>query len=413
MFRSKFLNNFSIAIACVILAIFIYQKVRPQRQTTPETAARESSKSEPIQPRFTIPIFQFEEVLSITSDPAVPGSLLMYPTGIIQDKDGFVYVSDAGDEQIVVFDSAGRYINSFGGYGSGPGESQNLRFSALRDGEIHLFDPNLNRITRYRTSGELIGVIALRAGVGEMAFLCSELNRIVAIRYIRGRIDARNEDDYNYLRAIVTVLDSSQTEISSIESESVRIMAFGRRDRSPQHLYFAPFPSAAFSREHGIVMTTGASPVVTQYDLSGNLTRRIQLDLPSEPVTQADRIRTQEYVRDRLAHVPTPEPVRNIDRELLFAEKMAFWHDVILDEYGYIWLIRQLDFHALDQGLGRTCYVIHPNGEWLGTCYLPNASGRFCNGNYVTLVTDDETGERIPTVFQVLPAVEGIAYPVS
>ncbi len=230
---------------------------------------------------------------------------------------------------------------------------------------------------------------------------------------LRGR-GGSNRGEYSYhFRARVAILDSAQTELHVIESETVRYMGFNKKDKAVQALYYAPFPSAVYSANHGIVMTTGAQPVVNQYDSSGSLTRQILLNLPLEPVTQSDRTRMKEYRKVQLANVRTPEPGRYDDRELLFAEQKAYWRHARIDDEGFIWLTCLWDFETLDQGLGTKCFVIHPNGEWLGTCYLPNSNGRFSNGHYLTLMTDQETGERIPTVYKIVPSVDGLLYPIS
>ncbi len=411
MSRSKLLKNLLLIAGCLILAYFLYQKAKPD-QAAEIVEGLTSAHLEPIGPKYSEPVFVFEEILTIEADPSEPGSMLMYPTDIDLDNDGYIYIADSGDiQKIVVFTPEGTYERSFGGYGSGPGEFQNLSITSVDNGVVHLFDPNLHRMTRYSCSGRFIDVTALRTGGTDRAILLPDLNQVLTIRRIRGRGNNRNEEDSFFVRAKVTILDSGQTEIISIESNPVRYMAFNKKDRSVQALYFAPFPNVAFSQQYGFVMTTGAQPVVNQYDRSGYLSRKIMLDLPLEPVTQADRTRTTEYVKARLANVRNPEPGRYENRELLFAEQQAYWRDIRIDEYGYIWLKRFWDFDVLDQGLGTTCYVIHPNGEWLGTCYLPNASGSFFNGKYVTFITDEESGEKIPTIFNIRASVEGLTYP--
>ena len=367
MFRSKYLKKILLIAACLILANFLYQEVKPEQTVSIINEILIPADLEPVGPKNSGPVFVFEKILTIEADPSEPKSMLMYPSNIILDDDGYIYITDSGDVQrIVVFSPDGNYMRSFGGYGSGPGEFQITSISSLEDDVLHLFDQNLNRITRYRTTGELLDVTALRTGGLLTAFLLPDLGQVITIRSIRGRNGKiRNREDSFYVGVEVTIRDSTQTEMFTIVSESERYMAFNKKNRRVQALYFAPYPNAAFSRHHGIVVTSGAQPVVNQYNLSGELTRQIMLDLPLELVTRADRLRAIEYREAQMANIRNPEPGRYDSRELEFAEQKAYWRHVMMDEHGYIWLIRLWDFNALDQGLGTTCYVIHPNGEWL------------------------------------------------
>ena len=82
-------------------------------------------------------------------------TMLYDPTFITGDYDGWFYVRDAGNEDIVVFDPEGRFHTRFGREGSGPGDFQLVQFLCTEGDMIYIFDRPLMRTTRFRRSGEL------------------------------------------------------------------------------------------------------------------------------------------------------------------------------------------------------------------------------------------------------------------
>lgn len=65
----------------------------------------------------------FERVLDLGgADDGPTAFFRVFPTSIGVDSLGNLYVLDAGNYTIAVFDRAGRHLRSFGGQGEGPGE---------------------------------------------------------------------------------------------------------------------------------------------------------------------------------------------------------------------------------------------------------------------------------------------------
>lgn len=68
--------------------------------------------------------FRLQRVLTIGSDDAPENAAFMSLGGLAVAPSGHVYVLDAGDRSIRVFDSTGRFVRRFGRQGGGPGEFQ-------------------------------------------------------------------------------------------------------------------------------------------------------------------------------------------------------------------------------------------------------------------------------------------------
>ena len=57
-------------------------------------------------------------------------------------------------------------------------------------------------------------------------------------------------------------------------------------------------------------------------------------------------------------------------------------------------------------------HIINPEGRYLGMTRLPSDLGwSIYDGKLLNIDRDEETGARIPTVYQIVPAVSGLKYP--
>lgn len=71
---------------------------------------------------------------SIAPLPTDPGGVLFYPISMDVGPDGRMYVLDAGNSRVVVYDENGDYVTHFGRKGSGPGEFDFGRGNVIEGG---------------------------------------------------------------------------------------------------------------------------------------------------------------------------------------------------------------------------------------------------------------------------------------
>lgn len=72
------------------------------------------------------------------------------------DASGRIFVADATDNQVRVFDAEGRFVRALGRYGRGPGEFTGLRGIHVSDaGLVTAYDPVQRRVTVFDTAGAL------------------------------------------------------------------------------------------------------------------------------------------------------------------------------------------------------------------------------------------------------------------
>jgi hypothetical protein len=77
--------------------------------------------------------------------------------GIAVDDAGNLFVNDAGNNRIQVFDAGGGFVRSFGGAGEGPGEMVAAVSITVAGDRVVVFDRGPLRLTWWRLDGEFLG----------------------------------------------------------------------------------------------------------------------------------------------------------------------------------------------------------------------------------------------------------------
>ena len=91
------------------------------------------------------------------------GVQMQLPTDIAVATDGRIFVVDSGNDRVVVYDDAGRFLYSFGKTGNGAGQLESPIGIALdRQNSVYIADTHNQRIQVFTTHGTFLGEIALK-----------------------------------------------------------------------------------------------------------------------------------------------------------------------------------------------------------------------------------------------------------
>jgi len=369
-------------------------------------------------PRHTESLFNYEVALTLEEDPTRPETILYRPGSICMDQRGYFYVVDRGNGRIAVFDPQGSFVRSFGRKGDGPGEFQSMYLLHFFEDVLSIHDSQNLRTTRYRTDGTLLEVVTDPKKRSRLQRLHrAPGDRFVYELYRDSEVEGTRLDDaFGWMgrRAIVTSADDDTLAILETPWVKTSYSFSFSTGSGGSRMAYSGSPEVHYVPGRGIIISTGVTPEIEWYDLEGDLSKRLRFELIPEPVTSdekgAIRQREQENFERNRARLPSGLASSRRDA-LKFHEHKAFWDRVTVDDAGYLWLGIPEEYDDVTRAGGRLNRVISPDGEYLGNSRWPCLSGDIFGGMFIGYVVVEDTDELLPTVFRIVPIVEGLDYP--
>jgi len=374
-------------------------------------------------PRYEGELFEYVPVLTLEPGDTEE-TMLFNPTSFIADSEGWFYVNDAGNGDIVVFDPEGRFHKRFGRKGAGPGEFQRAQFLCTVDDMLYIYDSSQRRTTRFRRSGEVVDMVSTQRNI-----LSPRVTALIPLpgterlllssgddAPMPGRPTGEGNSWCNVLR-----LTASGDTVWSWSSEPIRTsypisMTIGGNTFTSSLPYpFAPYPQAYFVPDFGVVAVASFTPQLDIISLDGEIHRRIRIDMGDQSVTEVDRQTFLDLFDKMLEEAPqdqTREIMEDQRKGLQFGEKKAPWTGLKFDDRGYLYLAPMISSEATPDSTETIGYlVISPEGEYLGMTKRPMGRTEVSGGRLLVNYSDSETGEFTLTVYDIRPKVKGLKYP--
>jgi hypothetical protein len=117
--------------------------------------------SNPKEPMYKNEVFHLEEELSIGDEEKGGEYILSEPIDIEVDPEGKIYVLDRRECHVKVFDKNGKYVNTIGSKGQGPGEmSGSSSFLITPQDEIAINDPSARKIHFFDRDGNFLHAVS-------------------------------------------------------------------------------------------------------------------------------------------------------------------------------------------------------------------------------------------------------------
>ncbi len=135
--------------------------------------------SNPKNPLYPSDVFRLKEDMSIGAAGGVKDYSFFRAWYIVVDEEGNIYVMDAGDTCVKIYDDHGKYLSSVGRKGQGPGELQNPNSIHLISGNRLVFEDFYRCLNIYAKEGQFINSRST-ANLGFIDVLVTPENRIVA-----------------------------------------------------------------------------------------------------------------------------------------------------------------------------------------------------------------------------------------
>ncbi len=316
-------------------------------------------------------LFTYEEVMTIRQERVRKRALLSDPTVFTMDEEGFLFVVDAGNHRIAVFDHEGDFVRGFGAEGEEIGEFMTPILQSVEEGVVTIYDMRIDRVTRFTTEGALIDTL----GVPMFHFPFTPIPERPSVSDVYRAQNEADEFDRTHLMQPVglferpgggwivpevsfrprgdaitraVVYDADLDTVAVMESESVRsgttvVIRVGGRQTGPgttrpgmapsgtpparrsstggsvmarerHRLPFAPLPVARYVPGRGIVLTTGEEPVLEWFDLDGTPISRVRIDALPDEITAEDETDFEVGWRRALQEVTNEERARERSR---------------------------------------------------------------------------------------------------
>ena len=383
-------------------------------------------------PRYSAELFQYDVELVIPPGDTEE-SVLEFPRQFYSDSDGYLYVVDEFKAAVLVYHPDGQYSHTIGRKGYGPGDLQHPRVQDVRDGKVTLFDLPIRRLSFFSFKGELIETVSAPLVTGMLLFnwntrvfhILPNSNQILLFRHQYQRNFKETERvSALFLSAIGdTLADVGTSWIETgYPAEQSDIFEGRRMTRTEGRQFpYGPKPTCTFNSQIGFVIGNGVDPILTVYGFNAEIQKEIRIIQEPERVDAAMKQQVTKAVEDK---IQSSEGVSRLNwqeylKNLSFPETIAFSSDVEVEDSGFIWIKVPQFPTGIAEYTDSTWRLISPEGEYLGMTVRPEDDvrnpvgswGRVFNGRLLIIHKDDETGEYLPTVYRIRPAVDGLKYP--
>jgi hypothetical protein len=318
------------------------------------------------------------------------------------DDDGRVYVSDAMQHRVHVFDPNGRYITHFGREGSGPGEFRAIGGPKFSNGSIHVYDPMMMRLSTFSSDTfEESGTLQIQAinkrevagldGLMQSGFFF--INPDTFLVYFTSRLVPNpSYEGYNLNNRFRTyhLMDGNRKlELDSLFTLPAYKALSATVDGQYRFTQFEFLGSALITTsENAIYMARSGEFLIKVYDAAGNYQRTYYAPYQNAVFTREDAIRQQIRDYEEGVFEWRVSVIENAPEEQI-PDTWPALEDILVDDRGRLWvatIIDDLDSHewwVIDESGGLITQFEWPRDEPIEVVK---------NGYAYTRQTDKDTG---------------------
>ncbi|MFC1529521.1 6-bladed beta-propeller [Gemmatimonadota bacterium] len=371
-------------------------------------------------PRYEGELFEYVPIMDLELSESEE-TMLFDPSSIICDSDGWIYIKDNGNGDVVVFDPEGQFHTRFGRYGMGPGEFQYAEFLCTVDDMVYIFDRPSLRTSRFNREGTLIDMVTTQQPLNAL-FPLAGGDQLHLSYHDASRGSVRADGNGGSWCDAVRLSSSGDTiwawasdPLNNLFTHSVSLggNALLARSRYPYSLR----PETFYVPDLGIVAMAYHEPQLDILDLDGQVQLRIRIEVGDLSVTEEDRRAVLEAY-DEVINDPEQDPGRvatfiEYRKGMQFGETKALWDRLIYSDEGYLFLrprVSEQGVAIADEYAG--FIVLSPEGEYLGRTKPPEGNNASIGGGKLVINNEDaETGEFTITVYEIRSSIAGLDYP--
>jgi hypothetical protein len=360
-------------------------------------------------PKFTGELFEYEELYQLEQDESREETLLSEARFARMDEEGYVYVTDGGNNRIAVFGPDGSFSHSIGREGSGPGEFRSPSLLGFDGDMVVVINNMLQRTLLFRRDGTFI-----------RSFEYPRMNMLERVFYnTRSAWPAPGGGSVLIQQGMgMTETGQSITFRAAVLSPDGELLTDLRAPQSQVPRNYEGLPMMHYFPGVGLGRSLPEEPVLELFGLDGTLRKKIRIEYEPEPVTQGDREQVRDAMRQYLESIEDGRQ-REIYQQRLddlsFPSSKSFWFSAVLGTDGFFWA--SVPGYRLSLTASGSRYrVLSPKGEYLGVTSFPDvpasvSRAQLDHGHLIFMYEDEATGAPIITVFRLHSAIRGFTYP--
>jgi hypothetical protein len=332
----------------------------------------------------------FVEDLSIGGEDKAGNVVLSEPWLSFVDNNENIYIFERRDQVIKVFGSDGKLIKTIGAKGSGPGEFQMIMNVAVnKNGKLLVFDSRSRRTSIFDSSGRFLESFQWRKRYYHFILIKDS-------SYIISALDFTGDGSTEQFSVKEVDFKGNETLIegkySKLEVNPIRL--------GNVSVYFSP-PVSTFSTFAGdqakewFYHCLGDKYVLEVYNASGKMFRKI--DRPYKPVRFTD-----DDAKAYRASIQAPnESFRKAIEKMEMPKEKSIVENMLVDDKSQLWI--QTNEKIVEGELILTAFdVFDSEGIYIAKIWTPLIPRIFKKGKMYRMETDQDTGYKTLKRYKVI-----------
>jgi hypothetical protein len=364
-------NKTSIVLLVSVFVIFaFYRKQNPQWKGTIEKEDGVKVIKNPNEPLYGEITFDLEEDLSIGSEE--DENYMFYRAGPpVVDSEGNILILDRGNYRIQKYDKDGKYLQTIGRQGQGPGEFE-MPFTLWMDADdnIYVWDMGRRIIQKFAKSRNFINTITSEMSSGD--FGITKEGNLIAQTLTRGerKSDMPLDSDMFFN---IDLISKEGTKIKTVASfpwmRSIRINTekgfFSPNSLCDPQLCLCPINEDlaiyGYALDYSLFAING----------KGETVYIIKKDEPPQPITKAEKDKViDRFMKGQIENERMPQISRSkYASALRFPKHKPFYRTIIKDDKDRIY-VEKFKF-IFDQGDIADFDIFSKDGYYLYQAKIP------------------------------------------
>lgn len=345
----------------------------------------------PLYPNKTVTL---EEELSIGGEKY---DMIFRPQSFIVDQNENIYISDFQDQSIKVFDPGGKHIKTIGRKGEGPGEFLyigNLTF--LPDGRLMVMDINVNRLSLFDSDGKYINSYHWATRPGRLHY-ATDSSCVLTVHTFEG------DQPLEEMKIFVKKFDFAGNEIQSFgefRPEDMKIYTEKRGEGGIAVSISPPYsPHSIFAADpvrQYLFHCVNDEYKIEIFDKDGKIIRKF--DRPYEPISFTGIDAEEFHARWERSRI---EGLKKIAKEIPMPDVKTITPRMLVDDEGNLWV----ETHEQKEEEAKVFIaydIFNPDNRYVAKVWVDKMPEFFVKGKMYRMHTDEESGYRYIRRYRVV-----------